>query len=108
MWFYNHGECKDCFEFKEQNQYKFYSCETGDTVFGFYSLEKKILKLYQIKGFYDQEFPQESRHKTLNLKFEMDFCEDSIIFKTRWEIDTYGNWVKSDFEFPENYIFKKF
>ena len=107
-WVYDYGDgCQDYFKFKDQKQYEFYSCETGDTLFGSYSLNGDLLLLHQTKGSYDQEFLEGSRHMTSNVKFKMSIENSSMIFKERWEVDVQGNWLRSDFDFPESYKFIK-
>lgn len=106
-WVYDFDDCQDYWKFKEQNKYEFYSCETGDTTYGTYVLENNTLRVHQVKGSHDQEFSEKSRHRTPNIKFELEINDNGMVFKERWETDPQGNWTKSDFTFPEDYVFKK-
>lgn len=107
-WVYDYNDgCQDYFKFKDKKQYEFYSCETGETLFGTYSLNVDLLMLYQTKGSYDQEFSVGSRHLTPDVKFILSVENNSIILKERWELDVQGNWVKSDFNFPDGYKFNR-
>ena len=108
MWVYDYGDgCQDYIEFKNKNKYEFNSCETGETLFGTYSLNGDSLILHQVRGAYDQEFTEGLRHLTPEVKFKLSIENDSISFKERWEVDPKGNWVKSDFNFPNGYRFSR-
>lgn len=106
-WVFSFDCCQEYWRFKEQRLYEFYSCETGDTIFGTYELEGSQLIIHQLEGSYDQEFPEESKHRTPNVKFELEVDEKKMMFKERWEKDAKGNWIKSDFSFSGDYVFKK-
>ncbi len=106
-WVFNFGKCQDYIKFKKQNQYEFFSCETGDTVFGFYKLNGNSLILKQVKGVYDKEFPIKSQHRTPQIKFRLIINNDSMWFIERWELNMNNKWIKSDFTFSKNYLFKK-
>lgn len=106
-WIYNFEDCQDYFEFKEDGQYVFFSCEADEIVYGDYTVENNFLILEQRKGEFDDEFSSDSRHRTQHLKFKLRIEDGLMRYVERWELNTENKWVKSDFEFDDAYSYKK-
>ncbi len=106
-WIYDFGECQDILEFKDENQYTFYSCETNEKVFGNYTIENDLIILEQKKGKFDEEFNENSRHRTSHLKFKLRLKSEELIYEERLEKDENSNWIKSDFDFDNSYHYKR-
>lgn len=106
-WVFDFEGCQDYIKTKENRQYEFYSCESGDTFFGEYSFENDTLVLTQLKGEYDDSFDKSSRHRTPSVKFKLVIDQDKLRFIERWELNPLGEWYKSSFNFPPDYEFKR-
>lgn len=61
----------------------------------------------QLKGSFDKDFGERSRHKSPLLKFKLIIDKDQLTFIERWELNALGDWENSNFDFPEDYIFKR-
>jgi hypothetical protein len=106
-WVFDFEGCQDYIKTKENSQYEFYSCESGDTVFGEYSFENDTLVLTQLKGEYDDSFDESSRHRTPSVKFKLVLDPDKLRFIERRELNPLGEWYKSSFDFPPDYEFRR-
>lgn len=107
-WVYDCGDsCIDYISFKNENLYEYYSCETGETLFGGFFLSGDSIILQQLEGSYDHEFTKESRHSTPKIRYKMIVKDDFILFIDRWEFNNEGIWINSDFDFPDSYKLKK-
>lgn len=106
-WNYNFEGCLDIIDFKENHQYEFSSCEIGEILSGVYILKNDTLVLNQHRGSFDQGFPKDSKHRTQDVKYILLINQGTLLFKERWEQDILGNWHKTSFQFPDDYVFKK-
>lgn len=106
-WIYDEDGCQDFYEFKEQNKYMFYSCETDEKKYGIFSIHGDTVIVEQHKGEFDSEFPEDSRHRGQKVKIKL-LIESNKKMKPveMWEFKS-GDWVKSKFKFGENYVFIK-
>jgi hypothetical protein len=101
-WFYNfgHEDVISCFFFIDSRKYQFYNAEKGDTTFGSYSFKNDTIFLNQEYGSFDNEFSENSKHKTQKLKFKMLLRNETQLgFIEQWD-DLNKRWI-------ENYFFSK-
>ena len=106
-WVFDFEGCQEYIETKGNNDYEFYSCESGDTVFGKYRFENDTLVLEQLKGTFDDSFQESSRHRTPSVKLKLILEQKEFRFIERWELNSFGEWEKSKFDFPPDYKFKR-
>lgn len=106
-WVYDFGGCSDYYKFIDDIKYSFYSCESGDTLFGNYFLEGDTVVIEQLYGAYDKSFPEGSRHKTPQLRVKLVLTGDEQLEPIeRMELKG-DKWSKSDFQFDQDYYFIK-
>ena len=106
-WVYKYDNCQDYLEFKKDKKYLSFSCETNKTVYGSYYFDDGFLILEQKKGEFDDDFPENSRHKTEHLKFKLQLKNGKLKYIERWELDKNNKWVKSNFKFDDDYLLEK-
>jgi hypothetical protein len=99
-WIYNYGHCQDYFAFKEGNRYVSFSCETGDTIFGHYSILKDVILINQSYGSFDKEFDENSRHS-------LGQAEYKLVLKKNNQLGYLENWDEINNDWKENYFYQK-
>jgi hypothetical protein len=105
-WVHNFEECKDYFEFKDNLEYNYYSCESDELSYGTYFLVNDTINIEQLAGEFDMNFEANSRHRTPKERYKLLIDEGFIRYLEKWEFKN-EKWQKSDFIFDENYTFKK-
>jgi len=76
----------DYIQFHKKDSIISYSCEVGVKVFGVYKLKHDTIFIQTIRGQYDHEFPEGSRHRHKRIKYQLLYKVDSIISPLNKEI----------------------
>lgn len=99
-WIYDYGHCQDYFEFKIDSGYVFYSCETGDTILGKYSIYGSIIQINQEYSSFDNEFAKDSRHRVGKAQIKLILINNN-------QLGYIENWDENKARWKENYYFKE-
>jgi hypothetical protein len=99
-WIYDYGHCQDYFEFKERGNYISFSCETGDTTFGHYSILENFILINQDYGSFDKEFEKNSRHR-------LGQAEYKLVLRKNNQLGYIENWNKKTNEWKEKYFYQR-
>lgn len=99
---FGHDNLSSFFSFIDDRKYKFYDAETGNTTFGTYFFRNDTVFLNQEYGAYDNEFPEDSRHRTQKLHFKMLIINNNQLgFIEQWDCNN-KKWVDNYFFVKEN------
>lgn len=98
--------CINTYSFKADSQYVFYSCEMEDTYYGKYFVQDDTLNLYEYVTATDSLLPADSPERNDQAKFKVIMVDGKLKHIARL-VQVNGVWEKSDFTFPENYLYVK-
>ena len=98
--------CINIYKFKSDNEFSFVSCEMEDVYYGKYYFVVDTLILEQLGSISDKELPEDSLHIAEKKLYKIDIKGNKLthINMSNW---VNGKWVKSDFKFDPNYIYKR-
>ena len=68
----------DYIRFEAKDSVIVYSCELDEKVFGVYRIENDTIFIQTIRGQYDNEFPEGSRHRHKKINYQLLYKSDSI------------------------------
>jgi hypothetical protein len=106
-WSYKIAEgCINTYHFKSDSQYVFYSCEMEDAYYGKYFVQNDTLHLYEYVTATDSLLSADSPERSEQAKFQLILVAGKLKHLARFE-KINGIWQKSNFVFPENYVYTK-
>ena len=106
MWIFDVADsCQDYILFKNSTEYEDYSCETGDTTWGIYTIEDNIITLFEQKSAYEENFPIDSEHRKRLFIWKLQIRGKELIYLKSWQKIAPGEWI--EFHVPEFYILTK-
>lgn len=98
--------CINTYHFKADSQYVFYSCEMEDQYYGRYFVQGDTLNLHEYAAAADSLLPADSPERNEQAKFKVVMVNDKLRHVVRL-VQVNGVWEKSNFIFPENYLYVK-
>jgi len=98
--------CINTYQFKPDSLYVFYSCEMEDTYYGKYFVKDDTLHLDEYATATDSLLSIDSPERSEKAKFKVIMVENRLKHIVRLE-EVNGVWRKSNFSFPENYLYVK-
>lgn len=98
--------CVNTYSFKADSQYVFYSCEMEDTYYGKYFVQDDTLNLFEYVTAVDSLLAADSPERNEHAKFKVVMVDGKLKHIARL-VQVNGVWEKSDFIFPENYLYVK-
>lgn len=99
-WVYSYGSCSDFIEFYKDSTFVSYSCETGDTVYGTFSINENLINMQQEYGNYDSTFKSASRHIRGEQQFQLILAPDNTL-------GFIEQWNSINKEWTSDYCFRK-
>jgi hypothetical protein len=98
--------CINTYQFKPDSLYIFYSCEMEDTYYGKYFVKNDTLHLDEYATATDSLLSTDSPERSEKAKFKVIMADNKLKHVVRLE-EVNGVWKKSNFSFPENYLYVK-
>lgn len=98
--------CINTYQFKPDSLYVFYSCEMEDTYYGKYFVKNDTLHLKEYATATDSLLSTDSPERSEKAKFKVIMVDNKLKHILRIE-EVNGVWRKSNFSFPENYLYVK-
>jgi hypothetical protein len=105
-WVYDDGDCQEFLEFGKKNNYKYFSCETRNTIYGKYTQRGNEVILSQLRSEFDKGFHKAPKLKIAPARFKLLIDKDNMKYIVRWDVDNSGNWVISKFDSEYVYVKK--